>query len=210
MTSHFDIVFTICAVNIAFIVVYFALLYIPRVAKAWYGAIQTALAARKASQALLVSKVPLQRNTSSQISETADFIARFEGFRSLPYKDLAGNLTIGYGHRIGASDYPLASGITEPEARVLLETQLEAENYALATLSKAELTRNQDIALGSFIYNIGLHAFTASTLLKKINAGSPIEEIKTEFLRWDHVNGQVIPGLLDRRKAEAELYATES
>lgn len=45
-----------------------------------------------------------------------------------------------------------------------------------------------------------------STLRKYVKAGRD-DEADREFGRWVHAGGRVLPGLVRRRKAEAELYA---
>ena len=48
-----------------------------------------------------------------------NFITNWEGFRSMPYQDVAGKWTCGYGHLMRPGDsYP--NGITEAQALVLL------------------------------------------------------------------------------------------
>jgi lysozyme len=71
---------------------------------------------------------------------------------------------------------------------------------------KVRLNQNQADALISLVYNIGFQAFLDSTLLKRINASAPRSEIVSQWTRWVHAGGQVLPGLVRRREAEAQLY----
>lgn len=95
-------------------------------------------------------------------------------------------------------------------AEILLKDDMEkVESFLNRTVLGdlgIKLKQNQFDALGSFIFNVGRAAFLKSTLLKKIKAGRPREEITTEFCRWTKDNGVVLRGLIARRKAEAELY----
>ena len=66
---------------------------------------------------------------------------------------------------------------------------------------------NQIAALTSFCYNVGIDAFCKSTLLKVIKQNSNnVESIKTEFMKWVHGGGKVLPGLVKRREEEFVVY----
>jgi lysozyme len=62
----------------------------------------------------------------------------------------------------------------------------------------------------SFIYNVGIGAFTKSTLRKKIVVNPNDPTIKDEFMKWNKatVGGKLteLKGLTRRRTAEAEMY----
>jgi lysozyme len=45
-----------------------------------------------------------------------------------------------------------------------------------------------------------------SHLRKKVNINPEDPTIRAEFLRWKFSNGVVVKGLINRRKAEADLY----
>jgi lysozyme len=51
--------------------------------------------------------------------------------------------------------------------------------------------------------------FRKSTLLKKVNLNPADETIRGEFGKWTKAAGKVLPGLVKRRKAEADLYFTK-
>jgi len=59
-------------------------------------------------------------------------------------------------------------------------------------------------AITSFIYNCGEAAYKASTLKKRIDAKDWISAV-AEIKRWDKAKGKVLPGLVARRKDEADL-----
>jgi lysozyme len=71
-----------------------------------------------------------------------------------------------------------------------------------------ELSENSFSALASFVYNIGIGAFERSTLLKKLNSGD-FQSAADQFLRWNHVNGISVRGLLRRRKLEREIFMAD-
>lgn len=138
-----------------------------------------------------------------------DLIKQYEGFRSNPYLCPAGVPTIGYGStyyedgkRVTLAD----SSITEQRATdLLLHTLVKYEN-AVDKLCTDNLTQNQFDALVSFTYNLGENNLRVSTLLKKVNANPSDENIADEFYKWVHAGGEVLPGLVKRRAAEAKLY----
>ena len=58
-------------------------------------------------------------------------------------------------------------------------------------------------ALCSFCFNLGIGAYMKSTLRKYVKAGRD-DEADREFGKWVHAGGRVLPGLVRRRRAEAE------
>jgi lysozyme len=136
-------------------------------------------------------------------------LEQFEGLRLTAYKDSVGVLTIGYGHT--GKDVVPGLTITQADADQLLASDLvEAEN-AVSRLVKVPLSDNQFGALVSFTFNVGTSAFAGSSLLKKLNAGD-YEAEPAELAKWNKgtVNGKkvVLPGLTNRRAAEAGIWAT--
>jgi len=130
-------------------------------------------------------------------------IKHFEGCKIKAYKCPAGIWTIGYG----------STGSHVTEGKFI--TQQEAENLLLDDLHRFEigvdglglsLSQCKFDALVSFAFNLGLNSLKNSTLLKKIRAGKPDSEVALEFLKWNKAGGQVLQGLVKRRKAESELF----
>lgn len=140
-----------------------------------------------------------------QISASGlDLIKKFEGFSSHVYRDVAGNLTIGYGHKLLQKDnYP--KGITEAEASCILGKDVSAAEYAVARLVKVPLVQGQFDALVDFVFNLGETRLAESTLLKSLNAGK-YAFASQQLLLWDHADGRVIADLKARRQAEFNLW----
>lgn len=134
-------------------------------------------------------------------------ISHFEGFSSKPYRCPGGYLTIGYGHKIEpGEDW---TEISQEQAEIILEQDIKMIlGFLEVSLQEKfnELNENQIAALASFVFNIGRTAFQESTVRKKILAGARPGEIANEMMRWVYSNGKFLPGLLERRKAEAELF----
>lgn len=133
----------------------------------------------------------------------------FEGFSAVPYQDPVGVWTIGFGSTRDASGAPVCATtppVTRAQALALVERDLAAASAAVATHVTVPLNPNQKAALIDFVYNLGAGNFCGSTLLRLLNAGDFTKAVK-QFIRWDHAGGEVLPGLLRRREAEAALFA---
>ena len=133
----------------------------------------------------------------------------FEGYKPKAYLCPAGVPTIGFGSTMYTDGRKIKLGdtINEQQGNELLMWELKNKSIALHGLS---LNQNQFDSCLSFIYNLGIGAFTKSTLRKKIVLNSNDKTIKDEFLKWNkaRVNGQLteLKGLTRRRIAEADLY----
>jgi len=129
----------------------------------------------------------------------------FEGLRLSAYADQGGVWTIGYGHTGPGVHAGLT--ITEDQAAAFLESDVAAAVTAVNRLVTSEINQNQFNALVDFAFNLGVAALSQSTLLREVNA-SNFSAAGPQFLLWDHCAGVVVPGLLRRRQAEAQLFAT--
>lgn len=133
-------------------------------------------------------------------------IKRFEGLRLKAYSDVAGVLTIGYGHTSAAGAPKVYAGqtITEADAEKILMSDLAKFEARVSRLVKVPLTDNQFAVLVSFDFNTG--ALHKSTLLKKLNAGD-YDAVPAELMKWVNAGGKRVQGLVNRRAAEAGLWA---
>ena len=138
-----------------------------------------------------------------------NFIIKEEGMVLHPYLDSAGIPTIGVGctyyedgTKVTMTDEP----ITEERALQLFHDVVKPFEQTVTRVIRVPMTQHQFNALVSLCFNIGVNAFSRSTLVKKINAHASLPEIETWFLVWNKVGGE--PILLGRRKREFELYTT--
>lgn len=133
-----------------------------------------------------------------------EMVKNFEGFREKPYKCPAGVWTIGYGTTQGVTkDTP---PVTEVEASRMLEEDLDLIGSVIGKYLP-ELRQNQADAVLSFAYNVGIYAFSRSGLCDVIRKNPDnCTLIRAEFMRWVYAKGKVLPGLVKRREAEADLY----
>ena len=129
-------------------------------------------------------------------------LAALEGFQRIPYQDIAGVWTDGYGN---TENVVPGKPVTEAQARVKLEKHVDKFTAAvLACLTRAP-TQGQ---LDSYVlaaYNIGSATFCSSTAVKDHNAGRFMDSC-LRMLRFDkaRVKGVLRPvkGLANRRYEE--------
>ena len=128
----------------------------------------------------------------------------FEGLELHAYLDPVGVWTIGYGTTTGVY---AGQRITEAQAELLLQRDLQRFEAAVEQVVKRPITDNQFSALVSFTYNVGSGALGDSTLLRLLNQGN-IQGAANQFLVWVYAGGMVLPGLARRRRAERLLFLT--
>lgn len=140
----------------------------------------------------------------------ARFIARFEGFRARAYNDAAEppNATIGYGHMLHRGPITHADeGLVWSDAHaieVLGEDAASAARFVAANVH-VFLTQQQFDALVSFTFNVGTGAFAGSTVLRLVNAHE-FAKVPAALMEWVHAGAVVLPGIVNRRRAEGELF----
>jgi lysozyme len=140
--------------------------------------------------------------------EGLDLIRRFEGFRTQAYRDAAGVWTIGYGHTSAAGSPKVkpAMKITRKEAEVILARDVRMFASAISAHIRKPLTDGQFSALVSFAYNVGVENFRKSSVLRAVNAGD-FAAVPRRLSLWVRSRGRVLPGLINRRAAEAACFA---
>jgi lysozyme len=131
----------------------------------------------------------------------------FEGLRLTTYQDCAGIWTIGHGH----TDPAVTPGktITEPEAEALLHADLAAAVTCVNSAVNVSIRQCQFDAVVDFCFNADRGSLLKSTLLRLVNLGD-FAQAAEQFALWVHAGREVVPGLVRRRKAEAELIASLS
>lgn len=134
-------------------------------------------------------------------------IRKWEGLRLKPYKDAVGIPTIGYGHVMTKFErVKWFNGITKDQAEQLLIQDVAKRDGQLNELiPDGFLNQNQWDAVSCFVFNVGVLAFAASTMLKFIKTKS-YKLVAGQFKRWVLAGGQKLPGLVSRRAEEAALF----
>lgn len=136
-----------------------------------------------------------------------ELIQAWEGLRLRAYQCPGGVWTIGWGHTKGVTP---GSEISVAEAERLLSEDIgEIERQLAELLPGVELGNNRKAALISLIFNIGVGAFGKSSLRRRILANPEDYRIRNEFMRWVRAGGEILPGLVSRRRQEAVLYFGE-
>ena len=129
-----------------------------------------------------------------------NLIKQYEGLRLVAYKDPAGIPTIGYGH---TRNVVLGQKITEEKAEAyLLEDLVIAQTKVSKLDSIYHWNQNEFDALVSFAFNIG-----SLTALTKFGIRTK-EEIASKMLLYVNAGGKKMQGLVNRRKAEHDLFLT--
>lgn len=135
-------------------------------------------------------------------SKGIGLIKLFEGLKLEAYVCSGGKQTIGWGHTRTARK---GMRITPAQAEALLTEDLTLFERGILKSLHVPLSQSEFDALVSFTFNLGINAFKHSTLKKKIEWGDR-KGAADEFLKWVHAGGEVLPGLVTRRRAERELF----
>lgn len=141
--------------------------------------------------------------------EGLKLIKSFEGFSATWYKCPAGIWTIGYGHTeaAGPPKYEPKRKITREEGEDILLSDLARYEQAVMDAVNVPLTDEQYSALVSFCYNVGPGAFRKSSVLKAVNAKRH-DLVPARLALFTMGGGKVLKGLVRRRQAEGQLYAS--
>lgn len=135
-----------------------------------------------------------------------ELVKAFEGYFAKPYRCPAGVLTQGYGHTAAAGAPALGGVWSKDYASNVLAQTLERRYAApVRKLLKRAPTQAQFDAMVSLAYNIGVGAFTRSTVLRCFNRGDD-KGAAAAFSAWNKGGGRVLSGLVRRRASEALVY----
>ena len=136
-----------------------------------------------------------------------DLIKHFEGLRLTAYKCAAGVWTIGWGHT--GKDAVPGKTITKDRAEQILRIDVRRFEDAVNLLITVPLNQQQFDALVSFTFNCGIGALEESTLRKRLNKGEdPNTVAREELPKWVKAGSKTLPGLVERRKKEVELFTS--
>lgn len=137
----------------------------------------------------------------------------FEGCRLKAYQDTGGVWTIGYGSTLmpDGDKVQIGDTITQAEADAMLQRGVRRfSGYVDNLLNVSGLTQGQYDALTDFCYNRGPGNMQRSRLFRLVKADPNDPRIPVAFGDKENIvdrKGQVQPGLVRRRQAEAALYA---
>jgi lysozyme len=136
-----------------------------------------------------------------------DLIRRFEGFRGTAYRCPSGVWTIGYGHTSNAGAPKVMQGMTMTEADAGKTLASDIQSFASGVRSSLQrrVSDDQFSALVSFAFNVGLDGFRSSSVKKAVDSGD-FDAVPRRLGLWVKGGGRILPGLIKRRAAEAELF----
>ncbi len=122
------------------------------------------------------------------------------------YDDGVGVLTIGAGHTKSAGNPTPAKGmeISLDDALSIFKRDMVKYEDAVNKHVKVKVTQSQFDALVSWHFNTG--RISTATLTKKVNA-QDWDGAAKEFARWNKAKGNVVEGLVNRRKGETAMFA---
>ncbi len=155
-------------------------------------------------------------------------IVHAEDFSDEPYMDSGGTPTIGYGttvypngRRVKMSDRPISRTLSKEEidacgGNIKEAMYAKAQRYVVSHLEKnvypsllkinnlSELTDNERVALGLFVYNVGQDNFEKSSVLSELKEGN-ISQGLDNMSKYNKVNGKFVKGLASRRGYEQAI-----
>lgn len=142
----------------------------------------------------------------SALDEALALIKRWEGCSLEAYPDPGTGkdpITIGW----GSTGPGIVMGLkwTQKQADDRLASDVRKFLLGVQNALHRPATDKQLGAMTSLAYNVGLGAFTSSTLLGKFNAGD-ITGAADQFGRWNRAGGKVMNGLSRRRADEAAVF----
>lgn len=162
----------------------------------------------------LIGPAVLPASAAGAVTASEDCIAvlkKMEGFSKYPMKDYT-QYSVGYGTACPSDKLELYQkrGITEEEADTLLRDHVETitkELVKFANKNNLTFSQNQFDALILLTYNIGAGWFIGTSELKdSVLNGDTGNELIFYMSRWCTADYQVVPGLVKRRLAEANLF----
>ncbi|EMJ4840806.1 TPA: lysozyme [Morganella morganii] len=146
-----------------------------------------------------LSKKVIAAAAGGAISAALVLIPAYEGVEYRPYRDVAGVLTVCYGHT--GSDIQAGKIYTADECRALLHRDLDKIRRAVDPMITVPVDDTTRAAIYSFVYNVGPGAFSRSSMLRKLNSGD-IAGACEEMKRWTFAGGRQWQGLINRRETE--------
>jgi lysozyme len=132
----------------------------------------------------------------------APLVLASEGWVKRAAPDPIGIVTACAGHT--GKDVVLGRDYTDAECRSLLASDLAKHGQEIDLCIKVDVPLQSRAAFTSFAFNVGAHAFCASTMDRKLNGGD-LPGACAELSKWTFAGGRQLPGLVTRRRNERKL-----
>lgn len=153
---------------------------------------------------------PAVASPDAWLAPALKIIREFEGCHLSAYRCPAGVWTIGWGSTT-INNKVVREGDTITQAQADEQLAADAQRFHGAIIRAipmaATLRPEQQAALVSWTYNVGVGAMQDSTLRRRLLAGdNPNTVAGQELPRWDKAGGKALAGLTRRRAAEVRLF----
>lgn len=147
-----------------------------------------------------------------------ELLQSIEQLSITPYDDQTGaditqwvkGATIGYGHLISQAEWPTyKDGIAAEKASELFSRDLKPYVKVVNMKVTGKIRQSEFDAMVILAFNIGTDAFTSSSVLKLVNnpnAKTGYKGLESAWKAWNRSQGVINKGLVNRRKAEWDIY----
>lgn len=156
----------------------------------------------------MASRAPVSRRATASgkgsaavaamVAIAAPFLAVWEGKVNQPYFDIVGVKTVCYGEteKVESRRY------SDEECGALLRARIPDYAAPVAKLAPGiEASPYEWAAHTSLAYNIGVAAYSRSSIVREFNKGNRVEACR-RFRLYDKAGGKVVRGLQFRRQGE--------
>lgn len=129
-------------------------------------------------------------------------VAKWEGVRTTPYRDIVGIWTVCYG-QTGKPANP-GNVYTMAECRSMLAAKLPEYHSGVLACTSDTLPVPVQAAFTSFAYNVGTSAFCGSSVARYARQNR-LDEACQAMGKWVYAGGKYSQGLANRRVEEIAL-----
>lgn len=130
-------------------------------------------------------------------------IQKEEGTRSIPYRDITGILTVCSGHT--GTDVRVNTYYTKDDCAKLTDQDVTKAASGVLRYTPTLATHPKQLASAiSFSYNIGVGAYSKSSVARDFNAGN-LKQGCQDMLKYVYAGGKYNQGLANRRKQEYNI-----
>ena len=147
------------------------------------------------------AKIAVGAGVAAAMAVAVPLVAKWEGKRNDPYRDIIGVPTVCYGET-----HATMRRYSDAECVAMLETAL-LERYTIPVIRCTPVLVDrpyQLAAAASLAYNIGTSAYCGSTAARRFNSGDQIGGCRA-IAFWNRAGGRVVQGLVSRRAYEVRV-----
>jgi len=145
--------------------------------------------------------------TRNVTEKCLDFLKTFEVYKSKPYNDGYGGMTVGYGHLIKPGE--VFTSLSKDEALSLLAKDVGIAERGVLKYTNVPLEDCEFDALVSFTFNAGVGAYQRSRIRMAVNRNDDNEVLRLFPISFITSAGKKSRGLVRRRLGERDMYKGE-